>query len=108
MRQTSHWLLVLCCGVILTVEAPLVFASLAADFEGAYPTWDSTQASALDLEDELLDEAPAQSFGFTPVSSASNTPAASLEEDELWGQDGVGEDDSEALEVSEALLSLGF
>jgi len=44
LKQKSHWCLVLACGLILAVEAPLVISSLAADMEGAYPAWDSAEA----------------------------------------------------------------
>lgn len=107
MKQTSHWLLVLCCGVILTVEAPLVFASLAADFEGAYPTWEATQASAIEVQDELPEQA-SQSFGFVPVSSSTRPAPASSVVDEPWVEDRLRADDLEAIEMPEPLLSLGF
>ncbi len=40
MRKRSCWLLVIGCGLILTVEAPLVISSVSADLEGAYPAWE--------------------------------------------------------------------
>ncbi len=58
MRRTGHWFLVLCCGVILTVEAPLVVSSLAADFEGAYPVWEAAGLEPLPGEAGSLLDGP--------------------------------------------------